>query len=343
MDLNLDMIVKLTGGVLKGRPPGEITGVAPLGSAGPADLSFVQGRANFESARASRAGAVLCAEDLPWFAGARVIVKDPRTALAAVLDQFEKDLFHREAGAAGGAIVDPGARIGAEVFIGHGAVIEEGAELGDGCRIHANAVVSRGSTVGAGTVIHSGAVVGQGVRIGSRCVIGPNCAIGFGGFGVSRGEDGALRSIPQVGTVIVDDDVEIGAMCTVDRGTLGATAIGSGTRMDTHCHVAHNARIGRNCLLVAYARIAGSTVLEDGVTVAEDVGITDNVTVGAGARIGGGSKVYRSVSAGEEVWGSPARPLALERKVQAALNRLPELREKVRVLWRTFTGNANGR
>jgi UDP-3-O-[3-hydroxymyristoyl] glucosamine N-acyltransferase len=234
--------------------------------------------------------------------------------------------------------VHASARLGRGVFVGARAVVEDGAEIGDGARVYAGAVVGRRARIGAGTVVHAGAVVGEGVTVGARCAVGPGACLGQAGFGVVRTPGGALQPIPQVGELVVEDDVSIGALCTLDRGTLGPTVVGAGTRMDAHCHVAHNVRIGRDCLLVAYARVAGSTVLEDGVTVAEDVGITDNVRIGRGARIGGGSRVYHDVPAGAEVWGAPARPLAQEKRIQAVLSRLPDLRDKVRSLWRRLGG-----
>jgi UDP-3-O-[3-hydroxymyristoyl] glucosamine N-acyltransferase len=276
----------------------------------------------------------LSPEPIEGFEGVQIVVPNPQLALASILEQEEADRYARKAGIHAGASVHGSAWIGEDAFIGSGAVVEENAEIGPGARVHANATVARSAVLGERTVVHAGAVVGEGVRVGKRCVIGPNTCLGASGFGVVRGPGGALHALPQIGGVEVGDDVEIGALCTVDRGTLEATTIGSGTKMDNHCHIAHNVRIGRDCLLVAYARIAGSTVLEDGVTVAEDVGITDNVVIGAGARIGGGARVYKNVSPGAEVWGAPAKPLAEERRLQALLRRLPALREKVRALWR---------
>jgi UDP-3-O-[3-hydroxymyristoyl] glucosamine N-acyltransferase len=339
MRMTLGRIRDIVGGELRGDERAEVSGVASLEGAGPGDLSFLAGPRWIPAARATRASALLCAEPLPWFPGAQIVVRDPKLAMGAVLAEVEKEAFARPAGVDPSAAVHPSARLGRDVFVGARAVVEEGAEIGDGAKIHAGAVVGRRARVGAGTTVHAGAVVGEGVAVGVRCVVGPGACLGQGGFGVVRLPDGTLRSIPQVGSVVVEDGVEIGALCTVDRGTLGPTVVGAGTRMDAHCHVAHNVRIGRHCLLVAYARIAGSTVLEDGVTVAEDVGITDNVAIGKGARIGGGSRVYADVPAGAEVWGAPARPLALEKRIQAILPRLPDLREKVRVLWKKSAGS----
>jgi UDP-3-O-[3-hydroxymyristoyl] glucosamine N-acyltransferase len=332
--MTLARIAEITGGSLKGKGEEVITGIAPLERAGPSDLSFVQGPSLYGKARQTKARALLCPEPLPWFHGAQIVVPDAKIAMASVLAEVERQVFGREAQVCEGARVDRRARLAGDVFLGEGVVVEETAEIAKGARIHANAVVGRGARIGAGSVVHAGAVIGEGTRIGSGVVVGPNTTLGSAGFGVVRRPDGALQSVPQVGSVVVEDDVEIGALCTVDRGTMGPTVIGQGTKMDNHCHIAHNVRIGRDCLLVAYARIAGSTVLEDGVTLAEDVGITDNVTIGRGARVGGGSRVYKDVGPGEEVWGAPAKPLAEERRVQALLRRLPRLREKVRELWR---------
>ncbi|MHC4778688.1 MAG: UDP-3-O-(3-hydroxymyristoyl)glucosamine N-acyltransferase [Planctomycetota bacterium] len=334
MKLTLRGIMEITGGILHGEGDPEIGGFKSLDGAGPGDISFVRGPAFHDRARKSRAGAILCAEPVKGFGGPQVVVPDPQRAMAALMKRTEKELFDRGEGLGKGASVHPEATVGKEVFIGDGAVVEARVEIGDRVVVHGNVTVGRDAVVGEGTILHAGAVVGERVRIGKRCVVGPNSCLGQKGFSVLRTSLGILESLPQVGCVEVGDDVEIGALCTVDRGTMEDTTIGSGTRMDNHCHVAHNVRIGRNCLLVAYARIAGSTVLKEGVTVAEDVGITDNVTIGEGARIGGGSRVYKSVPDGAEVWGAPAKPLAQERRLQAFLKRVPAFREKVRALWR---------
>ncbi len=334
MRWTLQKIAGITGGRIEKDDGREIEGVASLAEAGAGDLSFVQDASRYEEAKRSEAEALLCSEPLPWFDGPQIVVPDPKLAMASVLEAIEKETFRRAPGVSEGASVHPSARIGAEAFVAPGAVVEEEAEVGEGAEIHAAAVVERRSRIGPGTRLLSGAKVAEGVRVGARCVVGEGSCLGSAGFGVQPLPDGSLRSIPQVGTVIVEDEVEIGALCTVDRGTLGPTVIGEGTKMDNHCHVAHNVHIGKRCLLVAFARIAGSTVLEDGVTLAEDVGVTDNVKIGRGARVGGGSRVFKSVPAGAEVWGAPAKPLAEERRLQAMLRRLPDLREKVRALWR---------
>jgi len=334
MELTMKRVLEITGGKLLQQNEFAITGVSPLEDACESDLSFVQGPAFYGKARATRAGALLCPEPLPWFPGVQIVVKDPKLAMGAVLAVLEKERFSRAPGVSPAAMVHAGADLGKGVFVGAGAVVEEGARIGEGAVVHALACVLRGARVGEDTVVHAGAVIGEGVAVGSRCSIGPNSALGSAGFSVARVKDGRLESLAQVGGVVVEDEVEIGALCTVDRGTMRDTVIGRGTKMDNHCHVAHNARIGRHCLLVAYARIAGSTVFEDHVTVAEDVGVTDNVTIGAWARIGGGSRVYKDVAPREEVWGAPARPLAEERRIQASLRRLPDLRHKIKTLWR---------
>lgn len=342
MPWTVGRIAEITSGILHGDPDRVIDAIAPLEEATPRHLSFVQGPEYYGRGRNTRAGALLCEAGFSGFNGPRIVVDDPKIAVAALLEDIARERYARAPGVDSAAVVHKGAVLGGQVTVAPGAVIEECARIGDGAVVHAGATVSRQAVIGPDTVVHAGAHVGEGVRIGSRCVIGPGSCLGQAGFGVSRRPDGTLASIPQVGGVEIGDDVEIGALCTVDRGTLGDTVIGDGTRMDNHCHIAHNTRIGKHCLLVAYARIAGSTVLEDHVTVAEDVGITDNVCIGRGARIGGGSKVYKSVKPGQEVWGAPARELGLEKRIQACLRRLPEYRDKIRELWRAARPDLSG-
>ena len=214
--------------------------------------------------------------------------------------------------------------------------------------LHPHVVVGPGAVLGEGCVLHPHVTVREGVRLGARVRIDCGSAIGTDGFTVVVRPDG-LHQLPQIGTVEIGDDVDIGACVTIDRATLEATRIGRGVKIDNHSHIAHNVVVGDHTLLVAYAKIAGSTVLGRHVVVAEDVGITDNVTIGDGCRIGGGSRVFTSLPPGTEVWGHPARPLAEERKIQAIIARLPELREQVRGLVRagkpkaTAKGKAKGK
>jgi UDP-3-O-[3-hydroxymyristoyl] glucosamine N-acyltransferase len=193
-----------------------------------------------------------------------------------------------------GVAIDPGAVIGPRAEIGGGTVIGAGAAIGPGVR------VGRDCAIGANvSITHA--------LIGDRVIVHPGCAIGQDGFGFARGIRGANK-IPQVGRVIIQDDVEIGANSTVDRGAIRDTVIGEGTKIDNLVQIAHNVSIGRHCLLAAQVGISGSTTLEDGVIMGGKAGVTDHVTIGAGAMLAAGAGVMHNVPAGERWGGAPAKP-----------------------------------
>ncbi len=224
-------------------------------------------------------------------------VADPRAAFGAVAGAL-----HRER-----TLHDEGRppSIGSDVRIHPSAVIGPGAVIGDSVRIDPCAVVGPGVVIGQGTVIAAGAVIACAV-IGEAVWIGSGCAIGGPGFGYSAGPDGAVR-IPQLGRVILGDRVELGGNVAIDRGALGDTVVGAGTKMDNLVHIAHNVQIGRNCLIAGQVGIAGSSVIGDRVLFGGQAGIADHLTIGDDARIGAKAGVMRNVPAGETWGGYPAK------------------------------------
>jgi len=187
--------------------------------------------------------------------------------------------------------------------------------------------------VGAETTVEPGAVLFENVRTGCRCLIHSNAVLGCDGFGFSPSEgEVPPEKIPQIGGVVLGDDVELGVCSTVDRGTLDDTVIGNGTKVDNHVHIAHNVRIGRNCILVAMTGIAGSAVLEDNVIMAAGSGVKEHTRIGKGATVAAKGGAIKDVPPGEVVSGFPARPHRENFRVQAALQRLPETLSRVKKL-----------
>jgi len=206
-----------------------------------------------------------------------------------------------------------------------------GAVLGDEVVIYPNCYVGRHCRIGDRTVVHANVSIHDRVSIGADCIIHYNAVIGSEGFGFLQRE-GANVKLPQVGTVRIGDRVEIGALTTVDRATLDATVIEDGVKVDNHCHIAHNCHIGPDCILAGYAKLAGSVRLGRGVICAEDVGVTDHVTVGDGAILGASAGVPSDVEPGAVVLGTPARPIADQRRIFAIIGRLPEMARRLRRL-----------
>jgi UDP-3-O-[3-hydroxymyristoyl] glucosamine N-acyltransferase len=229
------------------------------------------------------------------------------------------------------ACVDPAAHLEPNVGVGAAAVIEAGARIGTGTTVGAGAYVGRNVAVGDNCLIHPGVRLLHGVRLGSRVIVHAGTVVGSDGFGFVPTGNGHDK-IPQIGDVVIEDDVEIGANCTIDRGTLGSTRIGRGVKIDNLVHIGHNVTIGENSVIVAQVGISGSTRVGRGVMLGGQAGVAGHVEVGDGARVGGQSGVTKSVDAGAVVSGYPAMDHDRARRLQAHLRRLPDLSEQVRKL-----------
>ncbi|OGK82712.1 MAG: UDP-3-O-(3-hydroxymyristoyl)glucosamine N-acyltransferase [Candidatus Rokubacteria bacterium GWA2_73_35] len=313
---------------LDGDPSRVVTGVAPLDSAGPDQISFLIDRRYAAAARASRAGAFLAASDAPGLPAPTLRAAAPQQALIDLLT-----LFHPPAPVPPGvhptAAVAGGARVDASASVGPFAVIEADAAVGARVRVHALAYVGAGAAVGEDSVLYPRVVLYPGVRLGRRVVVQAGAVIGAEGFGYAF--DGAAhRKIPQVGSVRIEDDVEIGANTTIDRATLGETVVGRGTKIDNLVQIGHNVTVGEHSILVAQVGLSGSCRLGRGVVLAGQVGVADHVTVGDGVVSGAQAGIAGDVAAGEKVLGTPALPMAHARRVWVAKARLPELIRRMR-------------
>jgi UDP-3-O-[3-hydroxymyristoyl] glucosamine N-acyltransferase len=308
-----------------------VTGLGSLREAGPDQLSYVRDDVAARDAAASRAGALIAHRELEDVGAAQIVCADPSLAFVRALERFEAATVRRPEGVSDRASVAADAEIGEGASVGAFSVVEEGCVVGAGARIYPRVYLGRGVRVGAGSVIYPQVVIREGTEIGERCIIHSGAVIGDDGFGYIQREGGHVK-VPQVGRVVLEDEVEVGSLVTIDRAALEETRIGSGVKIDNHSHIAHNVRIGENAMLVAYAKLAGSVRIGRNVLLAEDVGVSDHVSVGEGSVVGGGSKVYKDVPAGAVVWGSPARPIDREKRVQALLSRLPEIRDRIRAL-----------
>jgi len=327
---SLEEIAGVTGATLAG--PGELVlrGIAPLAEAGPDEMSFVAGSRHARSARESRAGALVVAT--LEHAGGRPALLHPRPMVAvasalAYLHPETPPIPGRHASAS----VAPDARIGKDVSIGPGAVVESGALLGDGVVLEARAFVGAGAEIGDGSRLGVGAVVASRCRVGARCRLLPGAVVGADGFGyVWDGE--AHRLIPQVGIVVLEDDVDVCANACIDRAALSETRIGRGTKIDNLVQIGHNVTIGAHSIICGQTGIAGSAKIGTGVTLAGQVGVADRMVVGDRATVSAQAGVMRNVESGAIVSGMPAEPHADFLKREAAADRLPELFDRVRAL-----------
>jgi UDP-3-O-[3-hydroxymyristoyl] glucosamine N-acyltransferase len=306
----------------------RVVDIAPLDLAGPSDLVFLDTPHRLDQLRSTWAGICLTH---PRFAGeaptrvAVLLVNEPYRAFVEVARRMFAEALRPSClgepnATAAGAVVHPSARLERGVTIDAGAVVGPGAEIGGGTTIGANAVIGAQVRIGRDCSIGAGATVLHAL-IGDRVIIHPGARIGQDGFGYVPTPAGHLK-IPQVRRVIIQDDVEIGAGTTIDRGGIRDTVIGEGTKIDNLVQIGHNVSIGRHCIIVAQTGISGSVVIGDHAMLGGQVGIADHLTIGEGARIAAQSGVMKNVPAGEQWMGYPARPAREYLRDSATLKRL---------------------
>jgi UDP-3-O-[3-hydroxymyristoyl] glucosamine N-acyltransferase len=320
-----DLAARL-GGDLRHCPAGLVLSeVRPLEEAGPASLSFLSNPKYGGKARESGAGLILVDPKSDLGDRAVIVVENPYWAFAQAIGWLHPEpapawseaAVHPTANICGSVRIGPGTTVGAGCQIGEGTILHPGVHIGDDCRIGADCEFF------SGVVLYRRTRVGDGVRIHANSVLGSD---GYGYVLV----DGRHEKVPQVGWVEVGNDVEIGAGVTVDRGVLGPTRIGAGTKIDNQVQIAHNDQIGQHCLIVSQVGISGSVKVGDYVTLAGKVGVAGHLEIGARSIVGGNSVVAKSLPEGSFVTGFPARPHKEWAEAQAALNRLPKLMKDLR-------------
>jgi UDP-3-O-[3-hydroxymyristoyl] glucosamine N-acyltransferase len=328
--LRLSEIAQAVGGTVVGDGDVVVTGVASVYDAAEGDIVLAENARYLAEAEKSSAAAVIAPE---CDGGTKpvVVVESPRGAFSKVLELLAPAVKQPEAGVDPGARLGEGVRLGEGAAVGFGSWIGDGVEIGEGAVIYPLVYVGDGVRIGAGTVLYPHVTVYHGCEIGARVTVHSGAVIGADGFGYIR-VGNEIKKVPQIGNVVIEDDVEVGANTTIDRAKTGSTRIGRATKIDNLVQVAHNVRTGRMCVLAALAGIAGSTELGDGVTVAGQVGMKDHVRIGDGAVIAARAGVIGDVPAGATFSGFPARPHKEAMRAEALAHRLPEMRRRVDAL-----------
>jgi UDP-3-O-[3-hydroxymyristoyl] glucosamine N-acyltransferase len=341
-------IARLLGAELVGDAKTLITGVSGLDSALPGTIAFIEKESLLPTALDSSVSAIIAPASLAdkvrlsdrkkGFQGKpAVLTVNPRLAFAKVME-YMQPLDLPETGIHPTAIIEPDAHIGEGVTIREYCYVGHHAHIADGAVLYPHVVIGNGAQIGEASILYPSVVINHHVHIGARVRIHSGSVIGGDGFGYVQ-DAGKHHKVPQIGTVIIEEDVEIGANVCIDRAMLGATRVGSGTKIDNLVQIGHNAQIGKNCILCSLVGMSGSVVVEDNVMIGGQVGIRDHSKVGKGAVLGAQCGVMNNIGAGEFVVGSPAVPQrdffrqeAASRKMPEALRTLRGLEKQVREL-----------
>lgn len=324
-------LAAIAGGEIEGDAGLVITGANALETANETELSFVANKKALTVARSSRAGCLLVAEDFgesgSW---TRIRVANPRVAFVRALASLYPQP-RPERGIDPTAIVAPTAEVAKTASIGAFATIGEHATVGEECVIGPHCTVGDSVRIGRGAVLRPNVTLYDGVRIGARVLLHAGCVIGADGFGFAMVQD-HYEKFPQVGTVEIEDDVEIGANSCVDRAALGVTRIGQGTKLDNMVHIAHNCQIGCHVVIAAQTGFSGGVTVGDYAVIGGQVGVGDKASIESRAVVGSGAGILTSarVPAGEPVWGVPARPLRQHLKGLAYVGKIPDLQRESR-------------
>lgn len=335
MNITLSEAAEIVKGRLDGPADKILTGANSLSDAGPEDIAYFSNPRLAETLKTSKAACVLIksgqAEKSSW-PGPVIYVKNPQWAFTQLLRLYGDSISPRlPKGVHSSAIVHPSAKISPDSFVLEGVIVAEGAEVGPQSVLHPGSYVGRHAKIGSHCVLHPGAKVLDRCELGDNVILQSGVVIGGDGYGFVQ-VDGRHEKIPQLGRVVVEDDVEIGANSTIDRAMHGVTRIGKGTKFDNLVHIAHNCTIGKDCLIVAQAGIAGSTEVGDGAVIAGQVAVRDNIRIGKGAVVMPQSGITKSVPDNAVMFGTPARPAKEMVKMHILTGKLPELFDRVKKL-----------
>ena len=331
MERTLKEIADHVGGRVCGDPTVVVGAVATLEQAGPSQVSFLVNRKYERLLTTTQAGAVIIGKVVEDVQVPLIVADDPYYALMQTIVLLHGHRKHKPVGISPRASIAENAEIGPDCHIHDFATIAENAKIGAGCTIYPCAFIGPGVHLGDGCIIYPNVTIYEGCRIGNRVIINANSTIGVDGFGYAT-HDGKHHKIPQIGRVVLEDEVEIGSSCGIERGTLDDTVIGTGSKLGDMITIGHGTKIGPHCLLVAQIGIAGSTILGHHCTVGGQVGIVGHIRIGNNVTIGAQAGVVNSIPDGETVMGAPAIDANQARRAYTMLQFLPDMRQDIRNL-----------
>lgn len=330
MVIKLRDICNLVEGKLIGDGDILINGVAGIKEAREGEITFVANSRYLSQIDRTQASAIIIWEGIQYNGKPMIQVSNPYYAFVKVVETFSNKAEKRGKGIHPTALIGENVKIGSEVWIQAFAFIGDNVQIDDGVVISPFVYIGDNTQIGSQTYIYPMVTIREDIKIGARVIIHSGTVIGSDGFGFAKVSD-RNHKVPQIGTVIVEDDVEIGAGVTIDRATIGETKIGRGTKIDNLVQIAHNVVIGEDCLIVAQVGIAGSTEIKDRVTIAGQVGIVGHITIGEDAQIAARAGISKSIPPGPCVWsGTPAMPHNKELRLQASMRKIPDLISQVK-------------
>jgi len=325
MSKTLAEIAKFLDAELAGDPKIVITGISGIKEAKEGDITFVANPKYNHLVKETNASAIIASKDFPAATQKPIIRTDnPSLAFSKVVSLiFPIEIKHPQ-GIHPQAVISKSVKLGKNVAVGACAVLEDNVEVGDNTVIYGGSYIANDATIGKDCLIYPDVSIRERVKIGNRVIINNGAVIGSDGFGYVT-VDGVHKRIPQVGTVVVEDDVEIGANVAIDRARFDKTIIGKGTKIDNLVHIAHNVIIGENSLIIAQAGISGSSTIGKNVILAGQSGVVGHVSIGDNVVVGAQSGVTKSVEANTTVSGYPAKPHDIAKRINACIQRLPRL------------------
>jgi len=336
MSLNAAKIAELVSGILHGNPNAQVDDVSSISRSREGTLSFLSNPKEIRQLEKTSATVVLIPEkcdpgQIPFNGESLIVVDDPFNCFIQLLPMFKQSAPEPRPGIHPTAVVDRTATIGSNVTIGPHVSVGPDCRIGDGCHLHAGVVLQHNVTLGENVILHPRVVVYGNCELRNRVQVHSGSIIGADGFGY-RFHGGAFHKIEHFGSVILEDDVEVGSCTTIDRGMFEPTVIGRGTKIDNLVMIAHNCQIGEHNVIVSQVGLAGSVSTGNYCRFGGQVGIADHLHIGEGANLMAQSGVFRNVEAGATLLGAPALPLEQQSKIMTAQTKLPETRQAVRRL-----------
>ena len=335
MIFSASQIALLINGKIEGDANASVTSFGKIEEAAPGQLAFLANPKYEEHLYTTQASLIIINESLLLkhpVTATLIRVQDAYTAFATLLSRYQEIMTQQMNGIQQPCYISPTASYGENIFIGAFSYLGENVKLGNNTKIFPNVYLGDNVRVGNNTIIHPGVKIYRECVAGNNIIIHAGAVIGSDGFGFAPQADGSFKKVPQIGNVVIEDDVEIGANTTIDRATIGSTVIKAGAKLDNLIQIAHNVEIGNNTVIAALAGISGSTKLGKGVMIGGQAGLAGHLQIGDGARINAQSGVGKSIEAGKAVTGSPAYNYTAALRSQALSRNLPELEKRVKEL-----------